>query len=485
MLIPQNIRKRKRSKTGYLYPVKYPRYTLAEIVDSQHSKPVSYGAKEWAAGKSFLPQKDSTNMARGRNMSISPPRTPRKTPYKATYVKLPVGPKGFALRKSSLVKKMMLKKYRKPTRGGGSTGPVSGGYMRSGRNAGNAFNKYASKGTIETMEAGITVTQLNINNSFPVAIGHSTLSPTNFYFLLGRSILKDMLKKAGIPMPELDDPFPFPVGTTIFITFQYDPLAGDTTATAFTSIGGSSFGDAANGIINQLVSIVAGQAEGNSLILKSANITTGTGPSSGYAASILLDTATVHYHSKSSLKVQNRTLALGADDDNNSTENVANQPLYGKSFDCPGGGLVFKQCGNGGVNYALLPQEAGLIGEAMVQGHCQEVPIPSMFVRVNKSAKVRLEPGQLKTSVLTHTVTMNLNKFIQQIVYGTGKRLQQLGTVAKTRVIMLEKMITATAGDLPPSIAGEVNLRHGLFLTYRTSYTTQEVRAATVYLAKT
>jgi len=118
-------------------------------------------------------------------------------------------------------------------------------------------------------------------------------------------------------------------------------------------------------------------------------------------------------HVKSSLAVQNRTLpalAGGGDADRFDTERLDNQPLKGWHYSFKHASPRINHTTNttGVTNVANTPLQVvgidgtNIVGSIGLGPLYKEPPLPKHFQNINKASKIALEPGSIKTSVVSH-----------------------------------------------------------------------------------
>lgn len=203
---------------------------------------------------------------------------------------------------------------------------------------------------------------------------------------------------------------------------------------------------------------------------------------------------------KSDLKVQNRTLALGFDDDNNNSENVANQPLYGKSYLGKGNGVMLKLEPDSnfqgfGFNDArsLCVGYRGMLAYAPALPDSleflREPPLPTAFTTKVRFSSQRVEPGYIKTSSLKANMSRRQQDFWhtldhELIIAGRdnakGKTLHN--EYGKFHILALEKMICASDADSKPSVAMELQQRLGLYFTFPQKKTMIEIQLPQTFI---
>lgn len=173
-------------------------------------------------------------------------------------------------------------------------------------------------------------------------------------------------------------------------------------------------------------------------------------------ASVNLKDYTCNVYSKSSFKIQNRSRnALGTEADE-----VDNVPINGKSYDLDGSGSVFRDFQRIAIPNPIINTTTGLhaiVGDTDTTQFLREV-IPRADLKNCKAAgKVLIQPGEIKTSVLTVSAKFKADKLAKQYQ-------NQLATtycrtsMGSSRLFSLEKVIaTNDVGEAAMSIFYELN----------------------------
>lgn len=149
---------------------------------------------------------------------------------------------------------------------------------------------------------------------------------------------------------------------------------------------------------------------------------------------------------KSSLKIQNRTKSVsgGVEDDD-----VDNVPIYGKHYSGNGNYIGYTGYDGSGrmINY-IMPnkdQSNGHLQFNITTGVLAEPPRKKQLINVDKLGKAHLDPGEIKTSVIYHTIRIGLNKlFLKLKMHATQLPVVPLGNY---RVFAFEKMIKTGSDD--------------------------------------
>lgn len=191
-------------------------------------------------------------------------------------------------------------------------------------------------------------------------------------------------------------------------------------------------------------------------------------------------------YSKSSLKLQNRSVNTTGNADEEAVDNV---PLYGKSYQGKGSGsnaitndVASLTAAAGGF---WCDSASGTLAKVPTEKWYQEIPQGGHFRMVKYSGKVHLDPGHIKTSTLSSSVTISLNK-VYRLLFNqpsASARSHEKAIIGEFRFIMLEKMIAAVAGTAENSIklAFEHNIRMGGYITLKRDYTTAQMNSVANY----
>lgn len=363
-----------------------------------------------------------------------------------------------------------------------STSYVSGGKF-SKKTKSNPFAKYTKNGIVTTQEVGSLST--GVVPSLPNYVGHATHA--NVYLIqrtFWRAVVRDIFTISGINIADIETDSP---GTyNINVDYTTNLANADTVIAVATA--GKSYNQIANelyGAWNLITASLAGQSY---LYITEVNL----GDGSRVVAKRDYKICKVHCYVKSDLKIQNRTVAGGADEDANTTENVANQPLYGKSYYGKGNGLICKidsTAANPGKSLVVGDQTGLLnfvlptIGTAF---WLNEPPLPTLFTPKPKFTKANIEPGQIKTSSLSKKVVMKQTDMWQMLqlvpsVSNNQGRAQQ-SRYGEYRIFAFEKMICATATDTSPLLGLDCNQRCGLYLKFIGNKDSAEVCEAQTYV---
>jgi len=201
-----------------------------------------------------------------------------------------------------------------------------------------------------------------------------------------------------------------------------------------------------------------------------ASLSTGLPP-----AILNLEYGMLSFYFKSALKIQNRTINST---DNDESDNVDNCPLYGKTIGGNGTG-----CSMLFPNGAAFPAQVvcstatGVIQKVTVDPDLEEPLSGFYFPKSTQEGKVKLEPGQLKTSVLTYSRRISL-AYLYKLFFlaGTGTPPPSpIVPFGKYRFFQLERMIDTRGSPPEMKIALEHNLEGNCVFMKKNNWVTTPV----------
>lgn len=303
-----------------------------------------------------------------------------------------------------------------------------------------------------------------------VGIGHASCPTFTAHEMIWRAIIKKLLIRMGIhDLADFNGQlFGVIAGDLIQVAFRLDPDSTETLHNITVGPGANT----ANSIAGALATYFRGIYDPN---ISFQYIGHYSSAQSRYTTVLNLKNCKLVFQSKSTLKIQNNTVEGSGDEDS-----VNNVPLHGKAY---------FGSGTGTESYTrdALPSKAGVtfradnlygaLAKVPTEKWYQEVVPASHFTGVQQYGKVVLEPGHVKTSVLTFYGTFSLN-LIYRKLFGKDASLEHPKTSAGTyRFMLLEKMIQATtpAADNAIRVSYEVNLRMGCYAVMSNNYETSQL----------
>jgi len=251
-------------------------------------------------------------------------------------------------------------------------------------------------------------------------IGHVSMPLDIVNRVMWGTVLKQLLEKGGStfqsPIQALDDSSYGGLDVGDAIDVIYSPFVGAAVATETYSY---SSADTLQDIIVWATdparpfnsnNAAAGQPIFYSLLLQ---VDTGVAPRFIHGTSIRLDRLQISITSKSTLKMQNRTVVTAGDDE----DDVNNQPLYGKGYF--GKGLGTEWAGIASATFVASQVTGIFAGDDGSQPLLEDIPDPTTFKNVQRSAKLKLESGELKTSTINSHSSMSFND-LHSMMYPNG-----------------------------------------------------------------
>lgn len=370
----------------------------------------------------------------------------------------------------------MRRRYRR------NTTARSAGFFRKGKSVKKIRRTRVAKvsnGGVElTAEYGGTYS--NTNCQF---IGHITHPVANVLRMAWAAIVKELLFKAGWTLASWDEPLNLLEDTQIIVTYKIGSNFVPAQAKPFQATGAFiSF--------NDLVSYFAlptGNNPGSGTTCPWADpsnesrdwqftriqfLTTTTNIDTIFHPAFLdLNECMISTYTKSTLKMQNRSVTVALD---NEADDVNNVPVHGKSYSGSGTGAFYSYIPGTTASF-YGASGTGVIDTVGVSSNgTEEPPQPWHFNKIKNCAKVKLDPGELKTSTLIHKQNINFSRLFNMInPWSTtfSKPIRQLG---KYRFFAWEKILDCQA-SIPVSISFEHNISYAYkAMCYRRRFTTEK-----------
>jgi len=327
-------------------------------------------------------------------------------------------------------------------------------------------NRHQIAGINYTGEFGGTTADLDM-----VTIGHSTCPARVMYTQMWHAVVKTLLKRADYDCISMTSGLP--EAGTIAVTYKkqvdtsqvvetYTVVQNTTTASDIAAwLGDSGRGWNANGVSDSnnvefyaLHFIVKTPAVGGNYTMKEARLR--------------LDEMSVTLKIKSSLKMQNRSTHTA---DAHNADTIDQVPLYGKSYEGTGSGARYLN-EQGNIKSFQCDINNGVIINSRPLD-MKEPPKASEFKGVTRMGKMRIEPGNIKTSVLSQTVTHKIAVWTRKLVPLLYNQFQK-ATLGRYRFFCMEKILDAEHTD-----ALTIAFEHNLSIT---TYTKFSSRNGTVQL---
>jgi len=351
----------------------------------------------------------------------------------------------------------------------------SAGRFKKGRKNRTNVSIYANKGILLTSEVGGTVTDPDC-----VYIAHTACDVEKVITESIDALFRKLFEKAGFMVTNLDDRVAH-VGITDAKdwTVQLTEVAGQTGVesvnTQYVTVAASTVKTIATQFYGAFKSFSAGQTYTGSgaaatdtrlyrLILYTQDYNVTLAPT--FHCSLNLKDEMLHMYGCSEIKIQNRTLSAdgGTDEDN-----VSSNPLIGRNY-------LFSSMPRTRDKSAFplnaIPVNQGVqltrAGQLTNNQAWKEPPDPVMFTNCRKSAKIRLEPGDIKWSKLVSKKRMNFLDFLERIRLQSGitPAFNVYNSIFPSEIFAFEDIINVN-GSQNISCAYEINQTIGVW--FRTS----------------
>lgn len=198
-----------------------------------------------------------------------------------------------------------------------------------------------------------------------------------------------------------------------------------------------------------------GTTEQNQPVLEKLSFVPATVASPGYTE-LDLKCTYVKILSKSHLKIQNRTVNT-VEADGNEADDIDNMPLHGKGYMVNSNqARIF---GAQGVEETIIAStDSGIVFTSSGSGADdlpQEVPLWNYFQKVKGTGKLHLDPGEIKTSTVTATLSGSVNSILNKL-NGISNLVNRRVLFGKMKFFAIEKMINSNVLR-PISLAMELN----------------------------
>lgn len=176
---------------------------------------------------------------------------------------------------------------------------------------------------------------------------------------------------------------------------------------------------------------------------------------------ILLEGAIARFNYTQSMKVQNVSLASDGGAEADQDSDVFNVPLNGRIYEAPGNALKFKFQGYQALRTSQQYGGYSSYTSAIIRANSSnnvplEPPEAYEFLNCKRYTKISLNPGKIKTSVITKKFSVSLDKMFNEMAFGVRADgngpiyINQSAPYGRVRVMCLEKVIGNIAGTEQP-----------------------------------
>lgn len=382
--------------------------------------------------------------------------TPKKTPKKVKYV--PVQKKkGYTLMKEVVVKRTNRKRKAYAKSG-------NQGFFRKGKLGYGVLDRFARYGIITTRETGDVFSGSALVKYQSAGFHHASYGKEQLFTDISLALCKTIAQKIfRSSVAVVSAPLVAASGREVEVKMEYRTAPGasysiQTWTLSPTTTVQSFATDFATWWKTQL----AANVNMTFFVMTFAYKGVGTTPAVGNEVLGRLDMrrCKIQLYSKNSFKLQNRCISSV---DNNEADDVDNVPLIGRSYDGSGNYFLTRD-----TYYSTAIANQNNI---QISGYfstdtelCSPPPI-STLRRMTKVAKLHLDPGQVKTSVLVDSRVININSL--NWIMGKSDATTNCMTIGKQRFLLFEKQIqsVATTDVSALKIAYEAELQTGVIVT--------------------
>lgn len=337
----------------------------------------------------------------------------------------------------------------------------------------------------------------SVNDPDCVYIGHSTFSATQLLEVILQSLLRKLFQKTNWVCHDVNENLPsFSDGNVSNLwrikLIRQDKVAGTLFEHSFTTSVNTSIylivGDVSAGLAPQWPELIeyfrdfmrgdrtAGGSNFNTIEPYKLILYREEGNVSVFyqhEAELFMSECNVNVYSKSTMKIQNRTLSADA---GNQSDDVSANPITGKQYVFSSGvprpaGLsdlhVFQKMLDPSGVLSVRANQAGV-------GNAFKEPLPAQtFRNCSKSGTIVLQPGEIKYSNIYYKARKPLLSFLYNMGYALGtSNTANIHIIGKSAMFALEDVINVNAAN-NINIAYEVNREFGCYITLLKNFVAQ------------
>jgi hypothetical protein len=251
-----------------------------------------------------------------------------------------------------------------------------------------------------------------MNNTFILA--HSTMPPNTTALIMFKTLIKKLYNIAGIKIKSEDGllmPDLYYNQEILMYYKQKDGSVVQSTTWTVTNVSTlATVGDAIRSTFDGFAA--AGTVPGEFLTLRLFTQYGTIGTARQLLSEIDLTHVVFDITSHSYFKIQNRTINS---ENNDTSEDVDNVPIYGKYFDFNTNGTIFRDYSQpvaSGSSAITTQRSYGVLSTTLPSdtetNMFKELPLSSQFIGCKGQGKAHLDPGEIKTSVMLDNVKIGL-----------------------------------------------------------------------------
>lgn len=328
----------------------------------------------------------------------------------------------------------------------------SGGYLTTGIKK----RQWRSRRRVKMQKWGVTKTfeSGSVKKADEVMyLGHTTHPAIEMRKMMWKSVFKALFKKMGYDVTDPATELPGAVtNDTIYIDYIIKPGFVPQNVNVIRSVCAMSI-EALGEYFGGLNTNFNNQENDTDFVA----VRFQPGTNSLYpSTNIRLEKSIVKVYVKSSLKIQNRSVTKAAD---NEADDVDNVPLYGRGYQgtgtCPRLIKPYNSAVTSGIEFLPSHTTGVIYSGTVTEDFLKEPLFGNEWKNVKKMGKLHLDPGVIKTSVLTYYKTKYFNVMYSALKTDNGGlSVNTAPKVGKYRLFGIEKMIDAVESQ-PFAVAYE------------------------------
>lgn len=296
-----------------------------------------------------------------------------------------------------------------------------------------------------------------ISDARCVYLTHSTACPKEMMTTFVMSLVKQVALALSYPIPEWEGGRSsiFATGDIFYLWWRQSNFATvSATGSTYTVVAGDvTFMDIVN---NWTTTIVNSMITGGIIFDGSFPVSVDFASSGQKPIKVNLLDAKINFFIKSSMKIQNRTVAAAGDDE----VDVNNVPISGRIYNGVGNGPVLRNIGANSnlFNGVSFKNPAALAAGSVAQ--LSEPPAACDFTYCKRYGKVVLQPGAIKTCWLTSKLNVLVANFWKKInQYYNGTNSYERFELGLFNTVAYEKVLGKLAAESDISVAYEVDYK--------------------------
>lgn len=364
-----------------------------------------------------------------------------------------------------------------------SRGRYVGKFKKSTKKTANTLKTFLTQGFVDTEEVNGQITDPNV-----VYLSHAACDADRHLVQILKCIFRKLLK-VGLnwDSPSADDEFPIEQSTGQANAIRIELVMQNQRTGALVKLENTSV---AGGNFNTITKMAT--ATNWTVALRkfmAGTFTEGDDPNMLYpqyfrlyeldfaplgqnfrlCAEVDLRCMTVHVKVKSDMKIQNRSLSATGSSD---AEDINNNPLMGYKYDFKVGTPITRQDGAYLLSTVSANSGVNLIRGNQLPLSYREPPLPKVFLRCSKAAKIRIQPGDIKYGRITFYKKMKVLDYLQKLgfyysAYNADPTVwRNLRPLGPCQMFALEDVINVNANELI-RVAYEVNRETAMYVSMK------------------